>query len=158
LGGLNFVTAGSVIGDHVMSLPGSVISKQVGSETFFIRKDQELPLSKVCKRMSEIEVRGLVQEILRDFAQMAKMDFEEKNDFLYVGSHRFQIILGPLDSLDQGTIYFVIADEVWLPEKMCWYNVLSLECSPLCENRFNKKLQTHMRRYFGLHFIYSKTV
>jgi acetyltransferase-like isoleucine patch superfamily enzyme len=155
LGGLNFVTAGSVIGDHVMSVPGSVISKQVGSEIFFIGKDQELPLSKVCKRMSEIETCSLVQEILRDFAQMEKMDFEEKSEFLYVGRRRFQIISGPLDPLDPGTIYFVIPDGIRLPGRARWYNVLSLECSPLCKNRFDKKLQTHMRRYFGLHFVYS---
>ena len=95
LGGLNFVTAGSVIGDHVMSLPGSVISKQVDSEIFFIGKDQQLTLSKVCKRMSEIEMRSLVREILRDFAQTEKMDFEEEGEFLYVGNRRFQIISGP---------------------------------------------------------------
>ena len=155
LGGLNFVTAGSVIGDHVMSLPGSVISKQVDSEIFFIGKDQQLPLSKVCKRMSEIETRTLVREILRDFAQMEKMDFEEESEFLYVGRRRFQIISGPLDPLDPGTIYFVISDGIRLPGRVRWYNVLSLECSPLCKNRFGKKLQTHMRRYFGLHFVYS---
>jgi acetyltransferase-like isoleucine patch superfamily enzyme len=156
LGGLNFVTAGSVIGDHVMSLPGSVISKQVDSEIFFIGKDQQLTLSKVCKRMSEIEMRSLVREILRDFAQMEKMDFEEEGEFLYVGNRRFQIISGHLDPLDPGTIYFVISDGIRLPERARWYNVLSLECSPLCRNRFNKKLQTHMRRYFGLHFVYSE--
>jgi len=156
LGGLNFVTAGSVIGDHVMSLPGSVISKQVDSEIFFIGKDQQLALSKVCKRMSEIETRSLVWEILRDFAQMEKMDFEEEGEFLYVGRRRFQIISGPLDPLDPGTIYFVILDGIRLPERARWFNVLSLECSPLCNNRFGNKLQTHMRRYFGLHFVYSE--
>ena len=155
LGGLNFVTAGSVIGDHVMSLPGSVISKQVGSEIFFIGKDQELPLSKVCKKMSEIETRSLVREILRDFAQMERMDFEEKREFLFVGRHRFQIISGSLDPLDPRTIYFVISDGIRLPGRARWYNVLSLECSPLCKNRFDKKLKAHMRRYFGLHFVYS---
>ena len=153
LGGLNFVTAGSVIGDHVMSLPGSVISKQVDSEIFFIGKDQQLTLSKVCKRMSEIEMRSLVREILRDFTQMAKMDFEEEGEFLYVGNLRFQIISGPPDPLDPGTIYFVISDGIRLPGKVRWYDVLSLECSPLCDNRFGKKLKVHMRRYFGLHFI-----
>jgi acetyltransferase-like isoleucine patch superfamily enzyme len=153
LGGLNFVTAGSVIGDHVMSLPGSVISKQVDSEIFFIGKDQQLTLSKVCKRMSEIEMRSLVREILRDFTQMEKMDFEEEGEFLYVENRRFQIISGHPDPLDPGTIYFVISDGIRLPARVQWYNVLSLECSPLCENRFGKKLQTHMRRYFGLHFI-----
>jgi len=156
LGGLNFVTAGSVIGDHVMSLPGSVISKQVGSEIFFIGKDQELPLSKVCKKMSEIETRSLVREILRDFAQMERMDFEEKREFLFVGRHRFQIISGSLDPLDPRTIYFVISDGIRLPGRARWYNVLSLECSPLCKNRFDKKLKAHMRRYFGLHFVYSE--
>jgi acetyltransferase-like isoleucine patch superfamily enzyme len=153
LGGLNFVTAGSVIGDHVMSLPGSVISKQVDSGIFFIGKDQQLPLDKVCKRMNETETRSLVKEILRDFAQMEKMNFEEEGEFLYVGNHRFQIISGSADPLDPGTIYFVISDGIRLPAGVRWYNVLSLECSPLCENRFGKKLQTHMRRYFGLHFI-----
>ena len=156
LGGLNFVTAGSVIGDHVISLPGSVIPKQVDSEIFFIGKDQELPLSKVCKRMSEIETRSLVREILQDFAQMEKMEFEEKSEFLYAGRRRFQIISGPLDPLDPGTIYFVISDGIGLPGTVRWYNVLSLECSPLCNNRFGNKLQTHMRRYFGLHFVYSE--
>jgi hypothetical protein len=156
LGGLNFVTAGSVIGDHVMSLPGSVISKQVGSETFFIGKDQELPLSKVCKKMSEIETHSLVWEILRDFARMEKADFEEKGEFLYVARCRFQIISSPPDPLDPRTIYFVTLDGIRLPERALWYNVLSLECSPLCKNRFNKRLQTHMRRYFGLHFVYSE--
>jgi len=156
LGGLNFITAGSVIGDHVISLPGSVISKQVDSEIFFIGKDQELPLSKVCKRMSKIETRSLVREILQDFAQMEKMEFEEKSEFLFVGRHRFQIITGPLEPLDPGTIYFVISDEIQLPVRARWYNVLSLECSPLCKNRFDMKLQTHMRRYFGLHFVYSE--
>jgi len=156
LGGLNFVTAGSVIGDHVISLPGSVISKQVESEIFFIGKDKELPLSKVCKKMSEIETRSLVREILWDFAQMKKMDFKEENEILYAGRSRFQIISGPLDPLDLGTIYFVISDGIRLPGKVRWYNVLSLECSPLCKNRFGRKLQTHMRRYFGLHFVYSE--
>jgi acetyltransferase-like isoleucine patch superfamily enzyme len=155
LGGLNFVTAGSVIGDHVMSLPGSVISNQVDSEIFFIGKDQQLPLSKVCKKMNEIETRTLVSEILRDFAHMEKMDFEEEGEFLYVGRRRFQMISGPLDPLDLETIYFVISDAIRLPGRVRWYNVLSLECSPLCENRFGKRLQTHMRRYFGLHFVYS---
>jgi len=153
LGGLNFVIAGSAIGDHVMSLPGSVISKQVDSEIFFIGRDKQLALGKVCKRMSEIETRSLVREILRDFAQTEKMDFEEKGEFLYLGNRRFQIFSGPLDPLDSGTIYFVISDGVRLPGRVQWYNVLSLECSPPCENRFGKKLQTHMRRYFGLHFI-----
>src|SRR4030042_2316868 len=120
LGGLNFVTAGSVIGDHVMSLPGSVISKQVDSEIFFIGKDQELPLSKVCKRMSEIETRSLVREILKDFAQMEKVDFEDKSEFLYAGRRRFQIISGPLDPLDPGTFYFVILDGIGLPERGGW--------------------------------------
>jgi len=156
LGGLNFVTAGSMIGDHVISLPGSVISKQVESEIFFIGKDQELPLSKICKKMSEIETRSLVREILWDFAQMKKMDFKEENEFLYAGRSRFQIISGPLDPLDPGTIYFVISDGIRLPGRVRWYNVLSLECSPLCKNRFGRKLQTHMRRYFGLHFVYSE--
>jgi acetyltransferase-like isoleucine patch superfamily enzyme len=155
LGALNFVTAGSVIGDHVMSLPGSVISRQVDSEIFFIGKDQQLPLSKICKRMSEIETRSLVREILQDFAQMQKMNFEEESEFLYLGRCRFQIISGSLDPLDPGTTYFVISDSIRLPGKMRWYNVLSLECSPLCRNRFDKKLQTHMRRYFGLRFVYS---
>ena len=155
LGGLNFVTAGSVIGDHVMSLPGSVISKHVDSEILFIGKDQELPLSKVCKRMSEIETRSLVREILEDFAQMEKMDFKEEGEFLYVGRLRFQIISGPLDSPDPGTIYFMISNGIRLPGRARWYNVLSLEQSPLCKNRFHRKLQTHMRRYFGLHFVYS---
>ena len=153
LGGLNFVTAGTVIGDHVMSLPGSVISKKVESEIFFIGKDQQLTLNKVCKRMSEIETRSLVKEILQDFAQMEKMDFGEKGEFLYVGNRRFQIISGPPDPLDPGTIYFVISDGIQLPGKVRWYDVLSLEFSPLCDNRFGKKLQVHMRRYFGLHFI-----
>ena len=153
LGGLNFVTAGTVIGDHVMSLPGSVISKKVESEIFFIGKDQQLTLNKVCKRMSEIETRSLVKEILQDFAQMEKMDFGEKGEFLYVGNRRFQIISGPPDPLDPGTIYFVISDGIQLPGKVRWYDVLSLECSPLCDNRFGKKLKVHMRRYFGLHFI-----
>lgn len=157
LGGMNFVTAGSVIGDHVMSLPGSVISKQVDSEIFFIGKDQQLTLSKVCKRMSEIETRSLVKEILQDFAQMEKMGFEEDGEFLYVGRRRFQIISDPLDPLDPGTIYFVISDGIRLPGKVRWYNVLSLECSPLCKDRFGKKLQVHMRRYFGLNFVYSST-
>lgn len=155
LGGLNFVTAGSVIGDHVMSLPGSVISKQVDSEIFFIEKDQKLPLSKVCKSMNEVETRSLVRDILRDFAQMEKMDFEEKSEFLYIGKHRFQIISGHLDPPDQRTIYFAISERIRLPAGVRWYNVSSLECSPLCGNRFGKKLQTHMRRYFGLHFVYS---
>jgi acetyltransferase-like isoleucine patch superfamily enzyme len=153
LGGLNFVTAGSVIGDHVMSLPGSVISKQVESEIFFIGKDQKLPLNKVCKRMNDIETRSLVREILRDFARTEKTDFKEEGEFLYVGRRRFQIISGYLDSPDQGTIYFVISDGIRLRGGVRWYNVLSLECSPLCEDRFGKTLQTHMRRYFGLHFI-----
>jgi acetyltransferase-like isoleucine patch superfamily enzyme len=118
LGGLNFVTAGSVIGDHVISLPGSVISKQVESEIFFIGKDQELPLSKVCKKMSEIETRSLVREILWDFAQMKKMDFKEENEFLYLGRFRFQIITDPLDPLDPGTIYFVISDGIRLPGRV----------------------------------------
>ena len=157
LGGLNFVTAGSVIGDHVMSLPGSVISKEVDSKIFFIGKDQQLPLSKMCKGMSEIETRSLVREILRDFAQADKMDFEEENEFLYVGKRRFQIISEPLDPPDPETIYFVISDGIRLTGRAQWYNVLSLECSPLCKNRFGKKLQTHMRRYFGLHFAYSDT-
>jgi acetyltransferase-like isoleucine patch superfamily enzyme len=157
LGGMNFVNAGSVIGDHVMSLPGSVISKQVDSEIFFIGKDQQLTLSKVCKRMSEIETRSLVKEILQDFAQMEKMGFEEDGEFLYIGRHRFQIISAPPDPLDPGTIYFVISDGIRLPGKVRWYNVLSLECSPLCDNRYGRKLQTHMRRYFGLHFVYSGT-
>ncbi len=155
LGGLNFVTAGSVIGDQVMSLPGSVISKQVDNEIFFIGKGQELPLSKVCKRMNGVETRSLVWDILRDFAQMEKMDFGEKGEFLYLGNRRFQIMSDPLDSLDTGTIYFVISDGIRLPGRVQWYNVLSLECSPLCKDRFGKKLQTHMRRYFGLHFAYS---
>jgi len=157
LGGLNFLTAGSVIGDHVMSLPGSVISKEVDSRILFVGKDQQLPLSKVCKRMSEIETRSLVREILRDFAQAEKMDFEEENEFLYVGKRRFQIISEPLDPPDPETIYFVISDGIRLTGRAQWYNVLSLECSPLCKNRFGKKLQTHMRRYFGLHFAYSDT-
>jgi acetyltransferase-like isoleucine patch superfamily enzyme len=157
LGGLNFVNAGSVIGDHVMSLPGSVISKQVDSEIFFIGKDQQVTLSKVCKRMSEIETRSLVKEILQDFAQMEKMGFEEDGEFLYIGRHRFQIISAPLDPLNPGTIYFVISDGIRLPGTVWWYNVLSLECSPLCDNRFGKKLQAHMRRYFGLNFVYSST-
>jgi acetyltransferase-like isoleucine patch superfamily enzyme len=155
LGGLNFVTAGSVVGDRVMSLPGSVISKQVDSEVFFMGKDQQLPLSKVCKRMSEIETRSFVREILQDFAQMEKMDFQEEGGFLYVGRFRFQIVSGPLDPLDPGTIYFVISDGIRLPGRVHWYNVLSLECSPLCKKHFGKKLQTHMRRYFGLRFVYS---
>jgi len=154
LGALNFVTAGSVIGDHVMSLPGSVISQQVDSEIFFIGKHQQLPLSKVCKRMSEIETRSLAREILQDFAQTEKMDFEEKGEFLYVGRRRFQIISDLLDPPDPGTTYFVISDSIRLPGRARWYNVLSLECSPLCKNRFDKKLQTHMRRYFGLRFAY----
>jgi hypothetical protein len=154
---MNFVNAGSVIGDHVMSLPGSVISKQVDSEIFFIGKDQQLTLSKVCKRMSEIETRSLVKEILQDFAQMEKMGFEEDGEFLYIGKHRFQIISAPPDPLDPGTIYFVISEGIRLPGKVRWYNVLSLECSPLCDNRYGRKLQTHMRRYFGLHFVYSGT-
>jgi acetyltransferase-like isoleucine patch superfamily enzyme len=157
LGGLNFVTAGTVVGDHVMSLPSSVISKQVASEIFFIGKDKQLPLSKVCKTMNDIEMRSLVWEILQDFAQTEKMDFEEKSEFLYIGKRRFQIISGHLDPPDQGTIYFVISERIRLPAGVRWYNVLSLECSPLCEDRFGKKLQTHMRRYFGLHFIYSST-
>ena len=157
LGGMNFVTAGSVIGDHVMSLPGSVISKHVDSEIFFIGKDQQVTLSKVCKRMSEIETRSLVKEILQDFAQMEKMGFEEDGEFLYIGRHRFQIISAPLDPGDPGTIYFVISDGIRLPGKVRWYNVLSLECSPLCDNRFGKKLQVHMRKYFGLNFVYSST-
>jgi hypothetical protein len=130
-----------------------MISKQVDSEIFFIGKDQQLPLSKVCKRMSEIETRELVREVLRDFAEMEKMDFEEEGEFLYLGKCRFQILSSPLDPLDPGTIYFVISDGIRLPGKVRWYNVLSLECSPLCKNRFDRKLQTHMRRYFGLHFI-----
>lgn len=154
LGALNFVTAGSVIGDRVMSLPGSVISKQVDSEVFFMGKDQQLPLSKVCKRMSEIETRSFVREILRDFAQMEKMNFEEEGEFLYVGKRRFQIMSGPLDPLDPGVIYFVTSDGIRLTGRMQWYNVLSLECSPLCKNHFGRKLQTHMRRYFGLRFVY----
>ena len=157
LGGLNFVNAGSVIGDHVMSLPGSVISKQVDSEIFFIGKDQQVTLNKVCKKMNEIETRSLVWEILRDFALMEKMDFEEDGEFLYIGRRRFQILSGPLDPLDPGTIYFVISDGIRLPGTVRWYNVLSLECSPLCDNRFGKKLQAHMRRYFGLNFVYSST-
>lgn len=154
LGALNFVTAGSVIGDRVMSLPGSVISKQVDSEVFFMGKDQQLPLSKVCKRMSEIETRSFVREILRDFAQMEKMNFEEEGEFLYVGKRRFQIMSGPLDPLDPGVIYFVTSDGIRLTGRMQWYNVLSLECSLLCKNHFGRKLQTHMRRYFGLRFVY----
>ena len=157
LGGLNFVTAGSVIRDRVMSLPGSVISKQVDSEIFFIGKDRQLPLNKVCKRMSEIETRSLVGEILRDFAEMEKTDFAEEGEFLYVGNRRFQIISELDGHPDPGTIYFVISDGVRLQRKVQWYNVLSLECSPLCQSRFGKKLQTHMRRFFGLHFVYSGT-
>lgn len=153
LGGLNFVSAGAVVGDRVMSLPGSVISKQVDSETFFMGKDQQLPLSKVCKGMGETETHSFVREILRDFAQMEKMDFEEEGGFLYVGRRRFQIVPGPLDPLDPGTIYFVISDGIRLSGGVHWYNVLSLECSPLCKNRFDKKLKTHMRRYFGLRFV-----
>jgi acetyltransferase-like isoleucine patch superfamily enzyme len=155
LGGLNFVTAGSVIGDRVISLPGSVISKEVDSETFFIGRDQELPLNKVCKKITETETRSLVLEMLRDFAQMKKMDFEEKGEYLYIGKHRFQIISGPLDPLEPGTIYFVISDDIQWPGRARWYNVLSLECSSLCKDRFDKELQTHMRRYFGLHFVFS---
>jgi acetyltransferase-like isoleucine patch superfamily enzyme len=154
LGALNFVTAGSVIGDHVMSLPGSVISQRVDSEIFFIGKHEQLPLSKVCKRMSEIEMRSFAREILQDFAQMEKMDFDEESEFLYVGRRRFQIISDLLDPLDPGTTYFVISDSIRLPGRVRWYNILSLECSPLCKNRFNRKLQTHMRRYFGLRFAY----
>ncbi len=157
LGGMNFVTAGSVIHDHVMSLPGSVISKQVESEIFFVDKDHHLPLNKVCKRTSEIETSSLVKEILRDFAQMAKIDVVEEGEVLFVGSRRFQIISDLLDPLDPGTTYFVISDRIQLPGKVRWYNVLSLECSPLCNNRFGKKLQVHMRKYFGLHFVYSGT-
>ncbi|MDH4220069.1 MAG: hypothetical protein OEW23_15010, partial [Candidatus Aminicenantes bacterium] len=134
-------------------LPGSVISKQVDSETFFMGKDQQLPLSKVCKGMGETETHSFVREILRDFAQMEKMDFEEEGGFLYVGRRRFQIVPGPLDPLDPGTIYFVISDGIRLSGGVHWYNVLSLECSPLCKNRFDKKLKTHMRRYFGLRFV-----
>jgi acetyltransferase-like isoleucine patch superfamily enzyme len=157
LGGLNFVTAGTLIHDHVMSLPGSVISKQVNSEIFFIGKDRQLPLNKVCKRMSEIETRSLVKEILRDFAQLEKMDFDEEGELLHVGNRRFQIISELPGYLEPETIYFVISDGIRLPGKVRWYNVLSLECSPLCEDRFGRKLQTHMRRYFGLHFVYSDT-
>jgi acetyltransferase-like isoleucine patch superfamily enzyme len=155
LGGLNFVSAGSAIRDRVMSLPGSVISKQVDSEIFFMGKDQQVPLSKLCRGMSEVETHSFVREILRDFAQMEKMDFEEEGEFLYVGRRRFQIVSGPLDPLDPGAIYFVISDGIRLSGGVRWYNVLSLECSPLCENRFDKKLKTHMRRYFGLRFVYS---
>ena len=155
LGGLTFLTAGSVVGDQVMSLPGSVISNQVDSEIFFIRKDKQLPLSKVCQRMSDIETRSFVREILRDFAQTNKMEFREEDKFLYVGRRRFQIISVPLEPLEPGTIYFVISDGIRLPGRERWYNVLSIECSPLCKNRFDKKLQTHMRRYFGLRFVRS---
>jgi acetyltransferase-like isoleucine patch superfamily enzyme len=154
LGGLNFVTAGSVIGDRVISLPGSVISKQVKSEIFFIRKGQELPLSKVCREMNEGEMRSLVCKILRDFAQSEKMKFEEDGESLYIGRRRFQIISDSLVHVDPGTIYFAVSDRTRLPETVGWYNVLSLECSPLCKDRFDRKLQTHMRRYFGLHFVY----
>ncbi len=157
LGGLNFVIAGTAIGDHVISLPGSVISKQVDDEIFFIGKDQQMPLSKVCKSMSQAEMCSLVREILWDFAQMEKMDFEEKNEFLFLAWRRFQIITGLTDPLDPGTMYFVISDQIQLPGGVRWYNVLSLECSPLCRDRFDKKLQTHMRKYFGLHFVYSGT-
>ncbi len=155
LGGMNFVSAGSVIGDHVMSLPGSVISKQVDSEVFFVSKDQQLALSKVCKRMGEGEIRLLVKEILRDFAEMEKVGFEEDGEILYIGKRRFQIISAPLDQLDPGTIYFVISDRIHLRGKVQWYNVVSVECSVLCDNRFGKKLQVHMRRYFGLNFVYA---
>jgi len=155
LGGLNFVTAGSVIGDRVLSLPGSVISKQVDSEIFFKGKDQQVPLSKVSKKMTEIETRSFVREILGDFAQMEKIDFREEGEFLYVGRLRFQIISAPLDSPDSGTIYFMISDGIRLPRRARWYNVLSLERSMQCKNRFHRKLQTHMRRYFGLHFVCS---
>jgi acetyltransferase-like isoleucine patch superfamily enzyme len=156
LGGMNFVTAGSVIGDRVMSLPGSVISKQVDSEIFFAGKDHQLTLSKVCKKMSEIETRLLVKEILQDFAHLEKMTFGEDGELLYIGNHRFQIISGLLDPLDPATIYFLISDGIRFPGEVRWYNVLSLECSRLCNNRFGKKLQIHMRRYFGLHFVYSE--
>jgi acetyltransferase-like isoleucine patch superfamily enzyme len=155
LGGLNFVTAGSAIGDHVLSLPGSVISKQVDSEIFFKGKDQQLPLSEVCKTMSAIEMGSFVREILEDFTEMEKMDYKEEGEILYVGKLRFQVISEPLDSPDPGTIYFVISNRIRLSGKAWWYNVLSLERSPQCKNRFHRKLQTHMRRYFGLHFAYS---
>ncbi len=157
LGGMNFVTAGTVIGDQVMSLPGSVISKQVDSEIFFVDRDHQLSLSKIRRRMSEMETNSLVKEILRDFAQMTKMDFVETGKTLFVGNCRFQIISELPGSLDPVTTYFVIADEIRLERKLHWYNVLSLECSPLCADRFNRMLQTHMRRYFGLHFVYSAT-
>lgn len=156
LGGVNFVTAGSVIGDRVMSLPGSVISKKVDNETFFIGKNQELPLSKVRKSIDERKTRLFVQEILHDFAQMERVELEEKGDFLYVGRQRFQIVSGPLDPLDPETIYLIISDGIRLKCDVQWYNIFSLECSPRCSNRFGKKLQTHMRRYFGLHFVYVK--
>ncbi len=155
LGGMNFVTAGTVICDHVMSLPGSVISKQVGSETFFVDRDHQLPLSKLRKQMGKAETISLVKDILRDFAQMTKMDFAEKMETLSVGNHRFEIISELPDYLDPEITYFVISEGFRLQRKVYWYNVVSLECSPLCEDRFNRKLQTHMRRYFGLRFVYS---
>jgi acetyltransferase-like isoleucine patch superfamily enzyme len=157
LGGMNFVTAGTVISDHVMSLPGSVISKQVDSEIFFVDKDHQLPLGKMRKRITEKETISLVKEILRDFAEIRKMDFVEEGEALFVGSRRFHIISELPGYLDPRTTYFVISDGMRLQSEVHWYNVLSLECSPLCKDRFGRKLQTHMRRYFGLHFVYSAT-
>jgi acetyltransferase-like isoleucine patch superfamily enzyme len=157
LGGMNFVTAGTVISDHVMSLPGSVISKQVDGEIFFVDKNHQLPLNKVRKRMSEMEISSLVKEILRDFAQIGNMNLVEEGEALFVGNHRFHIISRLPDYLDPRTIYFVISEGIRLQREVHWYNVLSLECSPLCKDRFDRKLQTHMRRYFGLHFAYSAT-
>ena len=155
LGGLNFVTAGATIYNNVMSLPCSVISKKVGHNIFFISKDKQIPIDSVCKckQINDESLRTIVIDILTDFSKSENLNYYENNKIYYVGKKQFKILIDNENNTNQTIIYFIISEKISVDLNISWYNLITLECSPSCNNNFHKKLLNHMRKFFGLHFI-----
>ena len=152
LGGMNFLTAGAVVKDHVMTAPGAVISGHVGPDVFWISKDTQIPLHRICRRMDRNTLTALAHEILSDFAKTQGLRCVVDGPRCVIGGHA-AVLIGDGTLPDTRDAIAVLLEDAPAPPHRPWYNLVTLRCGTECTGSFHRKLQEHMRKYFGLHFL-----
>lgn len=152
LGAMNFLKAGTIIGNNVMTAPGIVVSKRVGSGVFWASAEDQVPLERLCRRMDTEKLTALVTDIIVDFAKTQGWACALGERVYQAGNYTFAIARN--GQFPQGEIaaIFLIEEMEAVPDQP-WYNLVTLRCSPHCTGRLHEDLKKHMRKYFGLRFL-----
>ena len=154
LGGMNFVTAGTAIGDNTMTAPMVTVSKNIGPDVFWISDRRSIPMERYRRKIGTEKCAEFVLRSIVDFCRTEGLDFDQREDAIRIENRLLRLVTAP-QSVSDGEIVLICGSEAAELRESArqWYDFQSLDCSPNLNDNFHRRLRRFWIKYYGTHFL-----